>query len=135
MERKVVLVVEDNRDELMIYTTLLSYAGFTILAATDYNSALEIATEQKPDLAIVDVNLGPGQRDGCDLVEELRRRESTRTTPVIAHTAFGDVYREALQAAGCDRVIHKPANPSTLLQAVEDLIGRPPPPDPPAEST
>jgi two-component system, cell cycle response regulator DivK len=125
VDRKVVLVVEDNRDELTIYTTLLSYAGYTILAATDYASAMDIATDQGPDLAIVDVNLGPDQPDGCDLVAELRSHDTTRSMPIIAHTAFGDLYLDALGRAGCDRIIHKPANPARLLEAVRDLIGDP----------
>jgi two-component system, cell cycle response regulator DivK len=123
MKRKVVLVVEDNQDELMIYTTLLSYAGYTILAAADYASALDIAAAQRPDLAIVDVNLGPDTRDGTDLVRALRDVPTTADIPVIAHTAYGDLYRDALEAAGCDRVLHKPTNPALLLDAVREMIG------------
>jgi two-component system, cell cycle response regulator DivK len=127
MDRKVILVVEDNRDELMIYTTLLSYHGYAILAATDFDSALEIAAEQKPDLALVDVNLGDPHFDGCDLVKAFRT-SSNAHMPVIAHTAFGDVYRRALERIGCETVIHKPTNPGVLLHAVEMLIGPPAPP-------
>jgi CheY-like chemotaxis protein len=125
MERKTVLVVEDNKDELMIYTTLLSYRGYAILAAADYETALEIARSRKPDLAVVDVNLGEVERDGCDLVGEFRATDPTRKMPVIAHTAFGDVYRKALEKAGCDAVIHKPTNPQVLMDAIEKLIGPP----------
>jgi CheY-like chemotaxis protein len=130
MDRKVVLVVEDNRDELLIYTTLLSYSGYTILAATDYETALEIATTRQPDLAVIDVNLGHGERDGCDLVQELKRRPETAGIPVIAHTAYGDVYSHSLNRAGCTRILHKPTNPNNLVAAVEQLIGPPPPSDP-----
>ncbi|MEX1183330.1 MAG: response regulator [Gemmatimonadota bacterium] len=123
MDRKTVLVVEDNKDELLIYTTLLSYRGYAVLAATDFAAALEIARAQKPDLAMVDVNLGDMRRDGCDLVEAFRSDEGTRRMPIIAHTAFGDVYREALEKAGCDAIIHKPSNPQVMLAAIEELIG------------
>jgi two-component system, cell cycle response regulator DivK len=123
MDRKVILVVEDNRDELMIYTTLLSYHGYAILAATDFDTALEIASEQKPDLAVIDVNLGDPRFDGCDLVKAFRDGVATARMPVIAHTAFGDVYRQSLQRVGCETVIHKPTNPSVLLEAVQLLIG------------
>lgn len=123
MDRKVVLVVEDNRDELMIYTTLLSYKGYAILTAADYHSALSIATEQQPDLAIIDVNLGDPVVDGTDLVKALRQDERTAGMPVIAHTAYADVYGRALQEAGCDMVIHKPTDPTVLLDAVARFIG------------
>jgi two-component system, cell cycle response regulator DivK len=130
---KTVLVVEDNRDELVIYTTLLGHAGYNVVSATDFDSALSVANSERPDLAIVDVNLGHRRYDGCDLVEAFRAAANTAAMPVIAHTAFGDVYRESLQRAGCDRIIHKPSNPSAILDAVRELIG-PPVPDEPDEA-
>lgn len=125
MDRKTILVVEDNRDELMIYTTLLSYRGYAILAAADYDTALEIAREHRPDLAIVDVNLGDPVHDGCDLIHAFRENDGSRIMPVIAHTAFGDVYRQSLEEAGCEAVIHKPTDPQSLLETIERLIGLP----------
>lgn len=122
--RKTILVVEDNKDELMIYSTLLSFRGYAILAAASYDDALSIAVAQQPDLAIIDINLNdPQDRDGCDLVCALRENDRTRDMPVIAHTAFGDVYRDSLERAGCASIIHKPSSPAVLLEAIEALIG------------
>jgi two-component system cell cycle response regulator DivK len=123
LERKTILVVEDNKDELMIYSTLLSFRGYSILAATGYNDALQIAIEQQPDLAIVDVNLNDPDRDGCDLIRALHEHERTEEMPIIGHTAFGDVYRESLEDVGCDAIIHKPTSPAVLLEAIERIIG------------
>jgi CheY-like chemotaxis protein len=122
--RKTILVVEDNRDELMIYTTLLSFRGYAILAAATYDDALSIALAQQPDLAVIDISLNdPQDRDGCDLVCALRDQERTRDMPVIAHTAFGDVYRDSLERAGCATIVHKPSSPAFLIEAIEGLIG------------
>jgi two-component system cell cycle response regulator DivK len=122
--RKTILVVEDNKDELMIYTTLLSFRGYAILAAASFDDALTVAKAQQPDLAIIDINLrDPEERDGCDLVHALREDDRTRDMPVIAHTAFGDVYRDTLDRAGCATIVHKPSSPGALLEAVEALIG------------
>ena len=122
--RNTILVVEDNKDELMIYSTLLSFRGYAILAAASYDDALSIAIDQQPDLAIIDINLNdPQDRDGCDLVCALRENDRTRDIPIIAHTAFGDVYRDSLERAGCASIIHKPSSPSVLLEAIEALIG------------
>ncbi|CAN5698042.1 cell-cycle response regulator DivK [soil metagenome] len=125
MPRKTVLVVEDNPDELLIYTTMLSYRGYAVLAATDFDTAVQIARDQKPDIAVVDVNLGDTQRDGCDLVDAFRQADGTSSMPIIAHTAFGDVYRKALESAGCEAIIHKPTNPQLLIETIESLIGPP----------
>lgn len=123
MERKTILVVEDNSDELMIYTTLLSYRGYSILAAAGFDEAMRIATEQLPDLAVIDVNLGDPTRDGCDLLQALRSDERTKDLPVIAHTAFGDVYHDSLERVGCASVIHKPSSPALLMDEIERVIG------------
>jgi two-component system, cell cycle response regulator DivK len=141
MDRKVVLVVEDNSDELMIYATLLRYNGYDVITAEDYHSAVRISREQVPDLAVIDVNLGDPTYDGTDLVRAIRGESRTAAMPIIAHTAFADVYAEALDDAGCDRILHKPTNPKVLLNAVEELIGPPqaaapesPPPESPPSS-
>ncbi|MBR9990388.1 MAG: response regulator [Gemmatimonadetes bacterium] len=123
-QRKTILVVEDNTDELMIYTTLLSFRGYSILAAATFDDGITVATAQQPDLAIVDVSLNdPQQRDGCDLVCALRDDERTRDIPVIAHTAFADVYHDNLSRLGCASIIRKPSSPTVLLDAIEALIG------------
>jgi two-component system cell cycle response regulator DivK len=125
LQQKTVLVVEDNRDELMIYATLLTHRGYQVLTATDYESGVKAARERNPDVAVIDVNLGSTSHDGTDLIRTLRQTETTSSIPIIAHTAFGDVYRESLSQAGCDRILHKPTNPNALLQALEELIGPP----------
>jgi CheY-like chemotaxis protein len=122
--RKTILVVEDNTDELMIYSTLLSFRGYAILAAATFDDAMSVARAQQPDLAIIDINLNdPQERDGCDLVCALRDDDRTRDMPVIAHTAFGDVYRDSLDRLGCAEIIHKPSSPALLLEGIERLIG------------
>ena len=115
----------------MIYTTLLSFRGYAILAAATYDDALSIAKAQQPDLAIIDINLNdPQDRDGCDLAAALRKDERTRNIPVIAHTAFGDLYRESLERSGCAAIVHKPSSPALLMQAIEGMIGPGNNPDP-----
>lgn len=123
--------MEDNSDELLIYTTLLLHRGYDVLTAEDFDGALETAVEQRPDLAIVDVNLGDDHRDGCDLVRGFREHDRTRDMPVIAHTAFGDVYHRPLARLGCEAIIHKPAEPRVLLDTVTRLIGPAAPPQEP----
>jgi two-component system, sensor histidine kinase len=122
MGRRVILVVEDNSDELTIYTTLLTYHGFDVLTATDFESALETAREGQPDLAVIDVNLGEGQRDGCELATALRAEPATEKIRILAHTAYGDVYRRRLEDAGCASILHKPSNPNQLLSTIRKLL-------------
>lgn len=127
MSSRTVLVVEDNADELLIYTTLLRHAGYTVVAADDFDTALAAVASHLPDAAVIDVNLGHSYLDGCDLAHAIRQQSGNACPAIIAHTAYGDVYRQALDRVGCDRVLYKPSNPAALVDAIRDLIGPPEP--------
>lgn len=117
---KTVLVLDDNSDELMIYTTLLRHAGYAIIAANDPDVAIRLASERRPDAALIDLHLR-AEKDGCDVIDALRSDEHTRTMPVIVHTAFADLYHARLKDAGVARVLQKPLDYDRLLQAMEEL--------------
>src|SRR3982074_1598664 len=45
-----ILIVEDNRDNLSIYTTILEYTGYTVLCAEDGVKGLGMARAASPSL-------------------------------------------------------------------------------------
>ena len=82
---------------------------------------LELAAEHKPDLILLDINL-PGM-DGFELLKELRLREATRDTPIIAISANAmprDI--EKGMQAGFDDYITKPINIERLLETVNSQL-------------
>lgn len=83
-----VLVVEDE-DAL---ATLLEYnfqkEGYEVGIAMDGEEALLMAAERTPDIILMDWMLP--KLSGAEACRRLRRREETRTTPIIMLTARGD---------------------------------------------
>ncbi len=83
-----VLVVEDE-DSL---ATLLEYnfqkEGYEVGIATDGEEALLMAAERTPDIILMDWMLP--KLSGVEACRRLRRREETRTTPIIMLTARSD---------------------------------------------
>lgn len=80
-----ILVIEDDPQLQIMYKRKLTFEKFTALVATTGEEGLKIATEQHPDLILLDVML-PGQMNGFDVLEVLKRDEQLKKIPVIMST-------------------------------------------------
>lgn len=68
-----ILIVEDNEGFSKLIQLLLQEIGLEkISAAADYESALEVFNTIKPDLCLVDINLGKNKKTGINLAEKIR---------------------------------------------------------------
>jgi serine phosphatase RsbU (regulator of sigma subunit)/CheY-like chemotaxis protein len=117
-----VLVVDDDAPSREFMRTLLSYRGHQVEQASDGDSALAMAARRPPDAVITDV-LMPGL-DGYELARALRGEPATRYIPIVFSTAhYGREEIEQLaHACGVHDVILKPAQPSTVLAAIDSLF-------------
>lgn len=127
MNRKLVLVIDDERAERELYGSLLWYNGFDVAFAETGEDGIQLAAEQHPDLVLLDMML-PGI-DGLGVCETLRADARTDDIPVLALSGRSE--RELGPAArriGCANYLEKPISPVAVLHEVERLIGRAPPP-------
>ena len=112
-----ILVVEDNEKNMKLFRDVLSATGYRTLEATTGGEAVELATEQAPDLVLMDIQM-PGF-DGVEALRRLRADERTAAIPVLAVTAQamqGD--RERFLAEGFDGYLSKPVNVRELIGTV-----------------
>jgi two-component system, cell cycle response regulator DivK len=119
-----ILIVEDNVTNMKLSTFLLESADYTVLAATNAESGLTLAREERPDLILMDIQL-PGM-DGLEATTLLKADEATRRIPVIALTALamkGD--EERILAAGCDGYIAKPLDYKDFLARIKARLATP----------
>lgn len=127
MTRKLVLVIDDERAERELYGGLLWYNGFDVAYAETGEDGLRMATEQPPDLVLLDMML-PGI-DGLGVCETLKSDDRTNTVPVLALSGRREgELGPAARRLGCETYLEKPISPLEVLHEVERLIGRPPPP-------
>ena len=118
------LLVEDNDDNLRIYSTILTYAGYQVLEATDGEAGLAAARDRRPDLILMDVSIP--KIDGWEVTRMLKADPATATIPVIALTAHAlATDRERANEIGFDGYIAKPAEPRLVLAEVERRLGKP----------
>jgi two-component system, cell cycle response regulator DivK len=112
-----ILVVEDNEKNMKLFRDVLNATGYRTLEATTGGEAVELATEQAPDLVLMDIQMP--DVDGVEALRRLRADERTAAIPVLAVTAQamqGD--RERFLAEGFDGYLSKPVNVGELLGTV-----------------
>ena len=118
---RTVLVIEDNQLNLKLVRDVLQHAGFSVVAAPTGEEGVSIATEQPPDLVLMDLQL-PGIT-GTEALGRLRSHPSSRGVPVVAVTAFAmRADRERALKAGFDGFVEKPISTRALPMQVERFI-------------
>jgi DNA-binding response OmpR family regulator len=118
--RPLVLVADDDKDILQLLRLRLELLGYAVVQAVNGVEALELAREQEPALAILDVMM-PGL-DGLEVTRQLRAGNSR--IPIILLTARiqeSDV--SAGLDAGADAYLGKPFDAMDLRSKVEELLG------------
>lgn len=111
MNRRRILVADDDESLRWVTQVQLQRAGYEVLAAENGQAALELLRDTAVDLVITDLKM-PGM-SGLDLLRQVRL-ESPETN-VIVVTAYGTVETavEAMKAGAFD-YITKPVNPEEL---------------------
>jgi CheY-like chemotaxis protein len=79
-----VLIIDDSPEDLRMMEIMLSSEGFGVLKASDGAEGIAKATEEHPDLIVLDL-LMPGM-SGFDVVKALQEQPETRNIPIIICT-------------------------------------------------
>ncbi|HEX5059708.1 MAG TPA: response regulator, partial [Kofleriaceae bacterium] len=109
-----------NVDAAITLSELLKALGHEPLVAHDAPTALELAREEAPQLALVD--LGLPLLDGYELIARLRNLPGLHSIPAVAVTGYGQQSdRDRSQAAGFDRHVVKPVGLDDLRTLLASL--------------
>ena len=120
---KTVLLVEDNEDNRIVYSTILQHFGYRVTEALNGEEGIAKARTEQPDLILMDISIPV--IDGWEATQVLKRDPKTRRIPIIALTAHALASeREKAMEVGCDSYLAKPCEPKTVVSEVERFIGR-----------
>ena len=115
-----VLVVDDDVTITDVVRRYLEHAGHQVLVARDGLSALRLATEEQPDLVVLDLML-----PGVGGLEVCRRLRTKTTVPIVMVTARADeADRIVGLELGADDYVGKPFSPRELVLRVEAILRR-----------
>src|SRR4051812_23213335 len=104
MERKRILIADDNEDILDSLTLLMEKEGYQIETTTDGNWLLRTDLEL-PDLILLDTKLS--NSDGRKICMKLKRQKETKDIPVLMFSAAHEIGESTIKA-GADDFISKP---------------------------
>lgn len=121
MEKRKILVVDDESRMRKLVRDFLTKQGFEVLEAGDGEDALDIFYEDK-DIALLILDVMMPKMDGWQVCREIR---SHSKVPIIMLTARGDERDELLGfELGVDEYISKPFSPKILVARVEAILRR-----------
>lgn len=116
-----ILYVEDTPASQRLVQRILMAEGFDVSVANDGIKAIELARKEKPDLILMDINIGG--MDGYEVTTRLRTIEGLEKAPIVAVTAATlDGDRERALVAGCDGYITKPIDVDTFPNQVREYL-------------
>jgi signal transduction histidine kinase/PAS domain-containing protein len=121
--RSRVLVVDDNTDALHTLSDALRAHGHEVHTAEDAASALAVAEQTQPEIAVLDIGL-PGM-DGYELARRLRQLPGFASIKLVAVTGYGQASdKQRAHEAGFDDHLVKPVA-LAALRAVLDRLAEP----------
>ena len=121
MEKKKILIIEDEQDVVRLLAARLTHSGFETVIAADGVQGVQFTHKEKPDLIILDLMLPAG--DGLSVLENLRLSAYSRYIPVVILTGVKDEeYKNKVIQKGVEAYFEKPYNPDELINLIKDIL-------------
>ncbi|MGD9643334.1 MAG: two-component system response regulator [Elusimicrobiales bacterium] len=130
---KLVLVIDDAEEMILLMRKFLEAKGLSVISALDGKAGVKLALEAKPDLILLDFVM-PGE-NGVETYSRLCRAPETAVIPVvfISATMTGIIRRMVVDNQRL-RFLKKPCRREELGACVDEMLSLPklqPPPAPP----
>lgn len=119
---KKILIVEDQPDVQNLLKVALARPDRKLLHAEDAMVGLRLATEERPDLVLLDMMM-PGEMDGLDLLVALKADPLTAGSKVIVVSAKAQLSDQAAALLqGADAYVTKPFRLASLEESIDRLL-------------
>ena len=112
-----ILVVEDEKNQALLYRNELSAEGYSVSVARDGREAVTMAKLNPPDLLVLDINM-PGM-DGIEAMGKILG-ENNRI-PIVINTAYSS-FKDNFMTWSADAYIVKSADLTELKKAIKEIL-------------
>ncbi|RRQ45801.1 response regulator transcription factor [Chryseobacterium sp. SC28] len=121
MNRKKILLIDDEQDILEIISYNLEKEGYEVFTASNGNEGISKAKEVLPDLILLDVMMP--EKDGIETCQELRQIKELQKTLIVFLSARSEEFSQlAGYQAGANDYIVKLIKPKVLISKVAALL-------------
>ena len=119
---KRVLIVEDDFFIRDLYTRELNREDFEVLTAEDGAEGLLKATEEKPDLILLDIMLP--KMSGLNVLKKIKEKEEVKDIPVVLLTNLGqdNIIREGFTLGAVGYLIKAAYTPTQITEEVKKFL-------------
>ena len=113
-----ILLVDDDRDSLDTFETLLSDKGYSVETAQTGAQAIEKSQKKKFDLALIDITLP--DIEGTNLLKTLSATSEMRKVIITGNATLDNAVDSV--NLGADAYLIKPVEPENLLKVIEEQL-------------
>jgi CheY-like chemotaxis protein len=129
MNRKKILIIDDDPSFLEICSAILEESDYQVDTAASSKEGLEKLVSLRPDLLLLDIMMAT-MDEGLNFATSMRQREDLNKIPIMIVSAQPDAekgYQRSVDTEmdwiSADMFLEKPINPQDLLHNVRLLIG------------
>ncbi|MDR0322137.1 MAG: response regulator [Treponema sp.] len=120
-EKKVVLAIDDNLQQLSEFQAILSDDQYDLRAAKSASEAVSFVNKVKVDVVLLDIEMP--NISGFEFLQDILRLPSYRLVPVIVVSInSGHEFVTKAKNLGAAGVISKPVNPVILRETIEKAL-------------
>jgi len=120
MERKRILVVDDEPAVLKVCVMALERFPLEIVPAPDENQALKLLKEKRFDAALVDLKLK--EKDGLKIIKAALKLYPGIRAILMTGTLKSDELEKKIKKVRIDKVIFKPFTVDQLRETVRECL-------------
>ncbi len=114
-----ILVVEDDKNQRLLYEQELKLEGYEVVTASDGKEALGKVQEQLPDLILMDINMP--KMDGIETMGKILGKN--KEIPIIINTAYSN-YKDNFMSWAADAYIVKSSDLLELKGTVKEILAK-----------
>ena len=120
-KKQTVLIVEDEDILRMLLQTMLEEHGFTVIAATDGEEAIEMFKQHKDEVGVILSDLGLPKLGGWDAFLKMKEIQPD-LQGILASGYFEESVKEEIIKSGANNFIQKPYNPPEIVAMLQDIL-------------
>ena len=121
-QQEKILLIEDEKILLEMYSFKFSKDGFKVIQAKDGEDGLRLASKEKPNLILLDIIMP--KMDGFTVLKKLKEGEATKEIPVILLTNLGqnEDMKKGLNLGALDYLVKANHTPTQVVEKIKKVL-------------
>lgn len=117
-----ILLIEDDKDQVLMYQAQFMAAGLNIDTAFSGKSGLEKVRDTKPDIVLLDIRMY--DMDGREVLRAIKKDKTIKNIPIVLLTnlAKKEIVEEGIKLGAADFIVKSQLDPSEVVKRVKKIL-------------